>query len=116
TVLAFWEADCSHCKKAIPELHTIYEELKDKGVQVLAVHTLSSVEGKRKWIDFVNEHSLGDWVNAWSPYSLEFRDIYDVYSTPVILVLDENKKIIAKRINPEQIKGIIEFELNRAKK
>jgi thiol-disulfide isomerase/thioredoxin len=116
TVLAFWEADCSHCKKAIPELHAIYEELKDKGVQVLAVHTLSSVEGKRKWIDFVNEHSLGDWVNAWSPYSLEFRDVYDVYSTPVILVLDENKKIIAKRINPEQIKGIIEFELNRAKK
>jgi thiol-disulfide isomerase/thioredoxin len=117
TVLVFWEADCSHCKKAIPELYKIYQEsLKDKGVQVLAVHTTSSVEGKRKWIDFVNEHSLTGWINAWSPYSLDFRDIYDVYSTPVIVVLDENKKIIAKKISPEQVKEIIEFELKKEKK
>ncbi|NJK98730.1 MAG: DUF5106 domain-containing protein [Bacteroidales bacterium] len=97
TVLAFWEADCGHCKKALPDLHKVFEDLKDQGVQVLAIHTISSVEGKRKWIDFVNEHSLNDWINAWSPYSLDFRDIYDVYTTPVILVLDANKKIIAKR-------------------
>jgi thiol-disulfide isomerase/thioredoxin len=116
TVLAFWETDCGHCKKAIPQLHAVYNSLKSKGVQVIAVHTMSSVEGKRKWIDFINEHSLHDWINAWSPYSLEFKDIYDVYTTPVILVLDENKKIIAKRINPEQVQEIIEFELKREKK
>lgn len=116
TILAFWEADCSHCQKAIPELHDVYEKLKDKGVQVLAVHTMSSVEGKRKWIDFVNEHSLLDWVNAWSPYTLEFKDVYDVYSTPVILVLDENKKILAKKISPDQVEEIINFDLNRQKK
>lgn len=116
TVIAFWEADCGHCKKAIPELHKIYLGLKDKGVQVLAIHTMSSVEGKRKWIDFVNEHQLYDWINAWSPYSLEFKDIYDVYTTPVILVLDANKRIIAKKISPEQIQEIIEFELKREKK
>ncbi len=116
TVLAFWEADCGHCKKAIPELHKVYEGLKNKGVQVLAIHTMSSVEGKRKWIDFVNEHKLYDWINAWSPYSLEFKDIYDVYTTPVILVLDANKRIIAKKISPEQIQEIIEFELKREKK
>lgn len=116
TVIAFWEADCSHCKKAIPQLHTLYEELKNKGVKVVAIHTISSVEGKRKWIDFVNEHSLYDWVNAWSPYSLDYKDIYDVYTTPVIVVVDENKKIIAKKISPEQVKEIIEFELKREKK
>lgn len=116
TILAFWEADCSHCQKAIPALHDIYEKNKAKGVQVLAIHTMSSVEGKRKWIDFVNEHSLLNWVNAWSPYTLEFKDVYDVYSTPVILLLDENKRILAKRISPEQVEEIINFELNRKKK
>jgi len=113
TILMFWDADCGHCKHAVPEMHKIYQDLKSMGVKVMAIHTVSSVEGKRKWIDFVNENQLYDWINLWSPYSLEFRDIYDVYSTPVILVLDENKKIIAKRINPDQVKDVVEFSMKR---
>lgn len=100
----------------MPELHKIYDQLKSKGVQVLSIHTMSSVEGKRKWIDFVNEHGMHDWINVWSPYSLEFKDIYDVYTTPVVLVLDANKKIIAKKISPEQVLEIIDFELKRERK
>ena len=115
-VVAFWEADCGHCKVAIPKLHDIYEKIKDKGVEVLAIHMIASVEGKRKWIDFVNEHQLLDWRNAWSPYSYDYKDLYDVYSTPVIYVLDENKKIIAKRISPEQVEDVINFELEKKKK
>jgi len=113
-IVVFWEADCGHCKKAIPMLHdTIYQQLKDKGVKVLAIHMIASVEGKRKWIDFVNEHRMYDWINAWSPYSYEYKDLYDVYSTPIIYILDENKKIIAKRISPEQITEIINFETKK---
>lgn len=92
---------------------TIYQQLKDKGVKVLAIHMIASVEGKRKWIDFVNEHRMYDWINAWSPYSYEYKDLYDVYSTPIIYILDENKKIIAKRISPEQITEIINFETKK---
>jgi hypothetical protein len=36
-----------------------------------------------------------------------FRKLYDIYSTPVIYLLDENKKILAKRLNIEQIKEFI---------
>ena len=113
-VVAFWEADCGHCKKAIPLLHdSIYPQIKDLGAKVLAIHMIASVEGKRKWIDFVNDHNMYDWINAWSPYSYEYRDLYDVYSTPVIYVLDENKKILAKRIGVEQIPEVIRFELKK---
>lgn len=110
-VVAFWEADCGHCKHAIPLLHdSIYPLIKDYGAKVLAIHMISSVEGKRKWIDFVNDHNLLDWINAWSPYSYEYKDLYDVYSTPVIYVLDENKKIIAKRLGADQVAEVIRFE------
>jgi thiol-disulfide isomerase/thioredoxin len=115
-VIAFWEADCGHCKKVIPLLNdSMYPIIKAKGAEVLAVHILSSVEGKRKWIDFVNEHNLYNWINAWSPYSLEYKELYDIYSTPVIYVLDENKKIIAKRIDIKQIESVIDFETRRLK-
>jgi thiol-disulfide isomerase/thioredoxin len=107
-VLVFWEADCGHCKTAIPKLHEIYESsLKSKGIQVLAVNTLFGEEGKVKWVDFVNSHHLYSWMNAWNPYSYDFKVQYDVLTTPQLFILDKNKKIIAKKIAVEQIEDII---------
>ena len=108
TILYFWEADCSHCQKATPELHEVYERLKDKNVKVIAVHVINSIEGKEKWIDFVNEHGLDDWINCWSPYSNEFRKIYNLQSYPQLFIIDRDKKIVAKRITPEQAEKIID--------
>ena len=107
TILYFWEADCSHCQKATPALHDVYERLKDKNVAVIAVHVINSIEGKEKWIDFVNEHGMDDWINCWSPYSNEFRKLYNLESFPQLFILDRNKKIVAKRITPEQAEKII---------
>ncbi len=107
-VLIFWEADCGHCKIAVPELYKIYERtLKALDVKVLAISTLFGEDGKAKWVDFVNEHKLYDWINAWNPYSYDFKLKYDVVTTPQIYILDENKKIIAKRISPDQVEEII---------
>jgi hypothetical protein len=44
-----------------------------------------------------------------------FRKLYDIYSTPVLYLLDENKKIIAKRLNVEQVKEFIQEQENRNK-
>jgi len=113
-VVIFWETDCGHCKKAMPILYdSVYTNIKKYDAKILAIHMISSVEGKRKWIDFVNDHHMYDWINAWSPYSYEYKNLYDVYTTPVIYVLDENKKIIAKRIGYEQVEEVIKFELNK---
>lgn len=116
TVLAFWEADCGHCKTAIPELHKAYEEtLKNYSVTVVAISTLFGEEGKEDWTDFVNEHKLYGWINAWNPYSYEYKLKYDIVSTPTIFILDRDKKIIAKKISPEQVTEIITSLINSKK-
>jgi thiol-disulfide isomerase/thioredoxin len=102
TILIFWESDCGHCKKEIPELYGIYQKLKSEGVEVFAVHMLGGIEGKQKWVDFVNEHELYDWMNVWSPYDYTYKRNYDIRTTPVIFILDKDKKIIAKSLNPKQ--------------
>ena len=107
TILYFWEADCSHCQAATPVLHEVYERLHDKGVEVICVHVINSIEGKEKWVDFVNEHQLLGWINCWSPYSNEFRKLYNLQSYPQLFILDKNKKIVAKRVTPEQAEQII---------
>jgi len=115
TILYFWEADCGHCQKSTPVLHEVYTRLQDKGVEVICVHVINSIEGKEKWVDFVNENNLLGWINCWSPYSNEFRQNYNLQSYPQLFVLDQDKKIIAKRVTPEQaeqiINNMIELEL-----
>lgn len=108
TILYFWEVDCGHCKTATPALYEAYERLKDKGVEVVAVSTLGGEEGKVKWINYINENGFYDWINAWNPYDFTFKTIYDITSTPQLFVLDEDKKILAKRIAPDQAEKIIE--------
>jgi len=107
-VLVFWEAECGHCKTILPQLYKVYESsLKNMNVKVLAVSTLFGEDGKIKWVNFVNENKLYDWMNAWNPYSYDFKLKYDIITTPQIYILDENKKIVAKKIGPEQIEEII---------
>ena len=107
TILYFWEGDCGHCKTSTPALYEVYQRLKDKDVEVISVHVINSVEGKNLWIDFVNEHQLYDWINCWSPYSNDFRKIYNLQSFPQLFIMDASKKIIAKKVSPEQAEDII---------
>ncbi len=107
-LLYFWEADCGHCKQATPELQKVYERVRDKGVEVVACHVINSVPGKVLWMDFLNEHGMYDWINCWSPYNNDFRKEYNLQSFPQLFLLDENKKILAKRLTPEQAEEIID--------
>ncbi len=109
TVLFFWEANCSHCKKAVPKMYSVYkEQLEPMGVKVIAISTLFGEEGKMDWIDFVNKHQTYDWINAWNPYDYQYKITYDIRTTPQIYILDKDKKLIGKRISAEQVPELIE--------
>jgi thiol-disulfide isomerase/thioredoxin len=114
TILLFWEADCGHCKTVVPDMYKIYQNsLKNQNVKVVAISTLFGEEGKIKWVDFVNKYGLYDWINAWNPYSYDFKVKYNIMSTPQIFILDADKKIMAKNISPEQTLGILSVINNR---
>lgn len=108
TVVIFWDHGCGHCKKEMPKLVDAYNKsLKAKGVVVYAVETEDKPEEWKKFIrenhmDFINVQELDDYKRAVT------KKIYDIYSTPVIYLLDENKIIRAKRIDSEQLETLID--------
>ena len=107
TLLAFWDVDCGHCKIEIPKLLTLYHELKKEkiDVQVFCAYTLNDFE---KYQKYIIDNKL-DWINVYDGVHINnLKEKYDIYSTPVIYLLDKNKVIKAKRIDVEQIKTIID--------
>jgi peroxiredoxin len=111
-ILVFWEPNCGHCKKEIPKLYEYYKTVRDSGIEVFAVFTQHEVD---EWKKFIDEHHF-DWINVWDKYNFtNFRNLYDIYSTPTIYILDKNKKIIAKRIGVDQIEKFIQFNKKNPK-
>ena len=106
TLLVFWDVDCSHCQVEIPKLIELYHQLlKDKfDVKVFCVYTQQEFEKYKKYVE---EKKL-DWLNVYDGVHYNnLKDKYDIYSTPVIYILDKDKRIKAKRIDVDQIRTIL---------
>jgi len=110
TILYFWDPDCGHCKKATPKVKAYYDKVRNKGVQVFAVCTEVEME---KWKSFIREHNL-DWINvADAKLKNNFRQEFDILTTPQIFILDKDKKIIAKKIDEDNMEKILDRELEQ---
>lgn len=108
TVLYFWDHGCSHCKKETPKLHDYYKKVKSMGVEVYSVET---EQDAKAWKDYIREHKLS-WINVQDTYyQTGFKKTFDIYTTPVIYLLDENKKIIAKKVDVENLENILNKKL-----
>jgi hypothetical protein len=105
TVLYFWEPDCAHCKEATPKLKAFYDKPRDYSLEVFAVCTTAD---KVKWTKYIEDNKLV-WINGWDPKRIShFDSYYNVQSTPIVYILDKNKKIIAKKLAVEEIGPFID--------
>ncbi len=110
TIIYFWDPSCGHCQKVTPKLSEFYKTNKEKfDVEVFGVYIETDTT---EWFKYIKEKEL-TWLNvADLTLKTNFRAYYDIYSTPVIYVLDRNKKIIAKRIDVE---NLVDFLTNYSK-
>ena len=106
TIAYFWDPDCGHCKKVTPVLKEFYDKFKTElSVEVYAVNT--NEKDREEWLKYINEHKL-NWINVEDPeQKTAYKYLYDIYSTPVIYLLDKDKKIIAKRLGAEDLENFI---------
>jgi len=111
TIVYIWSPECGHCKIATPKLKKIYDDYKSLGIEVFAVN--NDFEND-VWIKFINKHKL-DWINGsdGGDFRSNFRSTYDVYSTPQTYLLDENKKILAKKMSMEALRDILDFYVKK---
>ena len=112
TIVYFWDPDCSHCKTVTPVLKEVYNKI-NADVEVFAVCVEIEID---KWKKYVNENEL-TWINVADPeLRNNFRHDFDISSTPQIFILDKDKKIIAKRLDVEQVEDFIKDHKERTQK
>ena len=102
TLLLFWASWCPHCTNMLPELKHIYDKNKQKGFQVLAISLDEDSLQLSKFIangnyNWLNYSELKKWESPTAR-------AYNVKATPMMFLLDKDKKIISK---PETIQQLI---------
>jgi hypothetical protein len=120
TILCFWDPNCGHCQVEVPKLDSLFQnKWKSIGVRMFGVMTDG---GRDKWIAYIREHNLKDWIHVYQTGEMKnaemasnqpnFRQLYDVYQTPMLYLLDAEKRIIAKKLNYEQLNDLLEHRMN----
>jgi peroxiredoxin len=123
-VICFWDATCSHCKEVVPRLDSIYQnKWKQLGVQVYGVMVDG---GKEAWMNYIHENNLKDWIHVYETAAqreaanaagrANYRQLYDVYQTPILYLLDKDKRIIAKKLTYDQIDEVLNVKMKQATK
>jgi len=106
-LILFWSTGCGHCEKATEKTIEFYNKYKSKDVIVISIYTKND---KKAWQEFVEKYKTQDWINVWDPNGeAKFGEKYYAISTPFMLLLDENKTIIARRFGDEPIRELIDL-------
>jgi thiol-disulfide isomerase/thioredoxin len=129
TILYFWDPECGHCKKVTPKLQELYsKKLKARNVEVFAVGKATG-DDFEKWKKFIRDNNL-EFINVGMTKklyeeaqkdalsliqskkttleALNYHDTYDIYATPKIIVLDKDKKIVAKQLTISQLEDFLD--------
>ena len=119
TIVCFWDPTCSHCREEVPRLDSFYQaKWKQQGLKMYGV--LSENE-KTKWVQFIKDNNLKDWVHVYQTEETKkaiadaqkpgYKQLYDITQTPTLYLLDKEKRIIAKKLTPQQLDELLDTKL-----
>lgn len=132
-ILYFWDPECGHCKKITPKLQTLYEKkFRERNIEIFAVGKAVG-EDFDKWKAFIkknnlefinvavtdhlftaamdksdNQAKLMELLGTTTMQSLNYQKTYDIYATPKMWVLNNQKKIIAKSLTVSQLEDLMD--------
>ncbi len=107
TILFIFDPDCGHCREETPKLVEFYNKSKAKfNFEVFAVASDTSIAKMKK---FISEFKT-PWITVNGPrtYMKEhYSKYYHAETTPTIYILDDKKKIIAKKLPVKQLEDFL---------
>ena len=128
TVVVFWDPECDHCREAMPQLSELYNrKFKSRDIALYAVSSAEDANDFMEWKNIIRDNKLS-FINvgmvpevynqmltdpapllAYTNYeSLNYPETWDIYNTPMIFLLDQNKSILYKKLSVSQLEEILD--------
>lgn len=115
-VLLFWNPDCGHCKKEMPQVVEMEKQYRDKGVVVFSICTALKDKVGECW-NFIKDKEMENFLNVVDPdVTSGYYSLYKVSQTPLTFILDKDKKILSKKISPEQLHEVLDHFIQEKEK
>ncbi len=104
-LLVFWASWSSLSCDAVNKILPVYQEYKDKGLELYMV---SLDRSRDSWVKRMTDlHTAGIQVSDLKYWDSPVVDAYKINQLPVLYLLDEEGKIINKEFAPEELKDIL---------
>jgi thiol-disulfide isomerase/thioredoxin len=114
-ILDFWATWCGPCQKSLPHLQKIFEQVKDKGVAVLAVCVWDKREDYDKWV--AAKKDTLTFPTAFDPAGRGEKSIagslYKVTGIPTQYLIDKDGKVAAAFSGFEEGSSLLENALRK---
>lgn len=104
-IIDFWASWCAPCRAENPNLKDIYNKYHSKGLEIISI---SLDKSRMAWTKAIKQDELpwihlSDLMGEQSPVSKD----YNINGIPFTLVLDKDKKILAKNLKGLELKETI---------
>ncbi len=106
TLVMFWRSNCSHCEEFHPKLQEIYKKYHEIGLEVYAI---SIDKEEAPWKNHLSTHQQ-PWINVLPPMDKRpfLAKHYPSPSTPTLIALDSNMKVISRLIMRSKLENFLE--------
>jgi thiol-disulfide isomerase/thioredoxin len=106
TLLFLYDPECGHCKERAPKVLEFYKKVKQK--VDLKVYSASTVNDVAKLKTFIKTTKTDGFIHVYDKLSVtNFKMNYNVFTTPQVILLDKDKKIIGRGLDEEQMEDLI---------
>ncbi|MFD3448372.1 TlpA disulfide reductase family protein [Microbacteriaceae bacterium 4G12] len=106
-ILNFWATWCGPCRSEMPAMEKFYQDMKDQGVEILAVNATATEKSKTNIDAFLKEN------NYTFPVLLDEKGdvnaLYRVAGIPTSYILNEKGIIVIKHVGPMTYENMKEY-------
>lgn len=108
-VIDFWASWCGPCRQEMPNMVSLYQQWKDKGLGIIGI---SLDNDYNAWKDAIDEMNL-TWtqvseLRGWEDQTARMRNVEAI---PHTIVLDNNGNVLAEGLRGEELQTFIKKKL-----